>query len=81
MDNIGKIARKILDSLPFNGDKLKLSAWFTLISLIPQMIPGVNLIEIIQAILANPTKSGVFAVLVAAIHKVLKAKFPAPKVR
>lgn len=74
--NIGKALRQLLDSLPFNGQKLKLSGWFLLLSQLPLLFPGVDLMVILQAILANPTKSGIIAALVAALHKFLKTKYP-----
>lgn len=80
MSKIGQEARKILDLLPFNGNKLRLSGIFTLFSVLGNLVPGLSLMDIVQAILANPTRSGIIAVLVSALHKVLKNKFPEVKI-
>lgn len=74
--NVSKITKKVLDLLPLNGSKVSLGAIFTLFGVIASYFPGVNLLEVVKAILANPTKAGITAVIVGLIHKVLKAKFP-----
>lgn len=71
-----KALKKILDLLPLDGSKLKFGALVALLGQVPLLFPGINVLEIVKAILANPTKAGVIAVLVGAIHKFLKAKFP-----
>jgi hypothetical protein len=64
----------ILALLPFNGDKLKLSGLFLLIAQIPHILPGVDFKLLIEMVLANPTKAGLIAALIAVIHKAIKAK-------
>lgn len=67
----------ILALLPFNGEKLKLSGLFLLIAQLPILVPGLDLKELVLAIIENPTKAGVIAAVVAVVHKVLKAKLKA----
>lgn len=69
--------KRVLDLLPFNGDKLKISGLFLLLTQLNALVPGLSLGDIVSAILANPTRAGVTAVLVSALHKLLKAKYPA----
>lgn len=76
MSKVAKVAKKILDLLPLNGSKLSFGGLLAIIGMLGQILPGVNLLEIVQAILANPTKAGIIAVIVGAVHKILKAKFP-----
>lgn len=76
MDKALKAAKKVLSLLPFDDSKLKLGGLLVLLGQLPLILPGVNVWEIVQAIIANPTKAGVLAVVVGAIHKFLKAKFP-----
>lgn len=72
--------KKILDILPLDGSKLKLGTLLLLLGQLPYVLPGLDLIEIIKAIMANPTKAGVVAVFVGALHKILKAKFPSVEI-
>lgn len=71
-----KLVKKILDLLPFDGSKLKIAGWWTLFTALPQLIPGLDWKMVLQMILENPTKSGIIAAVLAALHKVLKLKFP-----
>ncbi len=72
----GGIIRKVLDLLPGNGSKLKFGALLALLGQLPLLIPGVDIMELLRLILENPTKSGIITVIIGAVHKVLKAKFP-----
>lgn len=74
-----KAAKKVLALLPFDGSKLKIGSILILLGQLPLILPGVNLLEIVQAIIANPTRAGVIAVIVGAVHKFLKAEFPDAK--
>lgn len=64
----------VLRLLPFNGDKLKLSGWFILLTQIPSLFPGLDFKALLLAILDNPTKAGIIAALIGAFHKVIKTK-------
>jgi len=69
----------LLSLLPFNGDKLKLSGLFILLSQVTALIPGLDLKTLVLMILDNPTKSGIIAAVVALLHKVIKAQIPSPR--
>lgn len=73
---MSKLIKKILDLLPFDGQKLKLSGWWIILTGLPQLIPGLDFKMILQMILENPTKSGIIAAIMAAIHKYLKINNP-----
>lgn len=68
----------ILSLLPFNGDKLKLSGLFLAVTQIMHLIPGLDWKELFFAILENPTKAGLIAAVLAAVHKLIKANIPDP---
>jgi len=69
----------LLSLLPFNGDKLKLSGLFILLSQVTALIPGLDLKTLVLMILDNPTKSGIIAAVVTLLHKVIKAQIPSPR--
>lgn len=66
----------LLALLPFNGDKLRLSGIFLLLAQLPVIVPGLDIKELVLMILNNPTRAGVISVLVALVHKVIKAQLP-----
>lgn len=70
-----KLLKQALDLLPFNGDKTKITAWVTASVAALQGL-GIEPAVIIEAIVQNPTKSGLIALAISLGHKVLKAKFP-----
>lgn len=73
---IAKALKSVLDLLPVNGEKLKLSGLLVLLGQLPLLFPGLDLIELARMILENPTKAGIIGALIAVVHKMLKAKFP-----
>lgn len=75
-NNMNKVVKKILDLLPFNGEKLKISLWWLVFTGLPQIIPGADIAELLKMIAENPTKSGIVAAILALLHKKLKIKFP-----
>ena len=76
MNQLAKRLKRILDRLPFNGSKLSIGALFIAIGQIGSLVPGLDIVELIKLILSNPTKAGIIAAVVGAVHKYLKARFP-----
>lgn len=65
----------LLDLLPFSGEKTKLFGWLTAVVASLQAA-GIDPQVVIAAIIQNPTKSGLIALVVSLLHKVLKQRFP-----
>lgn len=78
--DVQKLAKKVLDLLPFDGSKLKLGGLLSLFALLRHFVPGVDLWELVQQLLsAHLDKAAIITVLLGALHKALKAKYPAVK--
>ena len=65
----------LLDLLPFSGEKTKLFGWLTAVVASLQAA-GIDPQVVIAAIIQNPTKSVLIALVVSLLHKVLKQRFP-----
>ena len=73
------LLKKALDILPLNGSKLKLGALIALVGQLGSLIPGLDFVSLFQAIISNPTRSGITLAVVGAVHKYLKSRFPEAK--
>lgn len=70
------VVKKILSAIPLDGSKTLIGLWLSLIGVVSHYLPGIDLMAVIQAIIANPTKAGITALVVGLVHKYLKARFP-----
>jgi hypothetical protein len=75
---MGKILKKLLDLLPFDGSKAKLGVVGIVLGILQNVLPGAGLVELVQTVLQNPTKAGVIVSVVGFLHQLLKKKYEAP---
>lgn len=75
MTKLEQLLKSLLDTLPFNGEKLKMSLWVALYAFLSALLPDVMPWPAQAPAPATLGFAGILSALTGYYHKVLKDKF------
>lgn len=71
-----KFLKKLLDTLPFSGDKLKISGWLALLAALQNYTQDIDFTSLIAFLASHPTPAAAATFIIALLHRYLKKKYP-----